>query len=153
MRAVIQRVSSASVTIEGKVNGSINHGILILLGIKTGDSEADAQYLAEKCSALRIFEDADGKMNLSVKDVHGSALIVSQFTLYADARKGNRPSFVEAAVPAVAEPLYEYFVEQMRALLGREKIATGVFRAMMDVSLVNSGPVTIIVESKPHEKS
>jgi len=148
MRAVIQRVSSASVTIDGKVNGSINQGLLILLGIKTGDNEADAKYLSEKCSALRIFEDAEGKMNLSVKDVNGSALVVSQFTLYGDARKGNRPSFVEAAPPQVAEPLYEFFVQQMKLLLGEEKVATGIFRAMMDVSLVNSGPVTLIVESK-----
>jgi D-aminoacyl-tRNA deacylase len=148
MRAVIQRVSSANVTIDGKINGSIDQGFLVLLGIKTGDAEADAKYLVEKCSTLRIFEDLEGKMNLSIKDVNGSVLIVSQFTLYGDARKGNRPSFVEAAPPAIAEPLYEYFVQQMRLLLGQEKVATGVFRAMMDVSLVNSGPVTIIVESK-----
>lgn len=148
MRAVIQRVSSASVTIEGRISGSIGNGLLLLLGIKTGDTEADARYLAEKCAALRIFEDAEEKMNLSVKDVGGSVLIVSQFTLYGDTRKGNRPSFVEAAPPAIAEPLYEYFVGQMQMSLGKEKIATGVFRAMMDVALVNAGPVTVIVESK-----
>lgn len=148
MRAVIQRVSSASVTIEGTVSGSIGNGLLILLGIKSGDTESDARYLAEKCSALRIFEDTEEKMNLSVKDVNGSVLIVSQFTLYGDTRKGNRPSFVDAAPPTVAEPLYEYFVGQMRMLLGADKVATGVFRAMMDVALVNAGPVTVIVESK-----
>ena len=148
MRAVIQRVSSASVSIDNKISGSIGSGLMILLGIKTGDTELDAQYLAEKCAALRIFEDAEEKMNLSVKDVSGSVLIVSQFTLYGDTRKGNRPSFIDAAPPAVAEPLYDYFVGQMRSLLGTEKIVTGVFRAMMNVTLVNSGPVTVIVESK-----
>lgn len=148
MRAVIQRVSSAGVTIEGTVGGSIGNGLLILLGIKSGDTESDARYLAVKCAALRIFEDADEKMNLSVKDVNGSVLIVSQFTLYGDTRKGNRPSFADAAPPAIAEPLYEYFVGQMRVLLGTDKVATGVFRAMMDVAIVNAGPVTIIVESK-----
>ncbi len=148
MRAIVQRVSSASVTIDGKTNGSIGQGLLILLGIKNGDTEDDAQYLAEKCVLLRIFEDAEGKMNLSVKDVNGSVLVVSQFTLYGDTRKGNRPSFVEAAQPAIAEPLYDCFVRRMRALLGEEKVATGVFRAMMDVALVNAGPVTIIIESK-----
>lgn len=148
MRAVIQRVSSASVTIDGKISGAIGNGLLILLGIKTGDTNSEAQYLAEKCAALRIFEDAEEKMNLSVKDASGSVLIVSQFTLYGDTRKGNRPSFIDAAPPAVAESLYDYFVGQMRSLLGAEKVATGVFRAMMDVTLVNSGPVTVIVESK-----
>ncbi|MEW5798029.1 MAG: D-aminoacyl-tRNA deacylase [Bacteroidota bacterium] len=148
MRAVIQRVSSASVTIDGNISGAIGNGLLILLGIKTGDTDSDARYLAEKCASLRIFEDAEEKMNRSVKDVSGSVLVVSQFTLYGDTRKGNRPSFIDAAPPAIAEPLYEYFVGQMRELLGNEKIATGVFRAMMDVTLVNSGPVTVIVESK-----
>lgn len=148
MRVVVQRVSSASVTIDGKINGSIGQGLMILLGIKTGDTESEAKYLAEKCSALRIFEDQEKKMNLSVKDVNGSVLIVSQFTLYGDARKGNRPSFAEAAPPAAAEPLYEFFVQQIRLLLGKDNVATGVFKAMMDVSLVNSGPVTIIIESK-----
>src|SRR3989304_3067010 len=101
MRAVVQRVSSASVQIDGKITGSINQGLMVLLGIKTGDTEANAKYLAEKCSALRIFEDAEEKMNLSIKDVNGSVLVVSQFTLYGDARKGNRPSFVEAATPQI----------------------------------------------------
>lgn len=148
MRAVVQRVTSATVSVDGKVIDTIGHGLLILLGVKNGDAESDAKYLAEKCSSLRIFDDADGKMNLSVKDVGGSVLVVSQFTLYGDARKGNRPSYGDAAPPAISEPLYQYFVQQMRTMLGEEKVATGIFRAMMDVSLVNSGPVTIIVESK-----
>lgn len=148
MRVVVQRVSSAGVTIDGKLHCSIGNGLLIFLGIKTGDDEKEAKYLAEKCAGLRIFEDAEVKMNLSVKEVNGSALVVSQFTLYGDARKGNRPSFVDAAPPQIAEPLYEKFVEYLRGLIGTDKVATGVFRAMMDVALVNDGPVTIIIESK-----
>ena len=148
MRAVVQRVSSASVTIDRKLYSSIEYGLLILLGIKSGDSEAEAQYLAEKCIGLRIFEDYEEKMNLSVKDINGSILVVSQFTLYGDTRKGNRPSFVEAAPPQIAEPLYEKFVSMLQDSLGKEKVVTGVFRAMMDVALVNDGPVTVIVESK-----
>lgn len=148
MKAVIQRVSSARVTIGGILHSQIGNGLVILLGIKTGDSETDGKFLAEKCASLRIFEDTEEKMNLSVKDVNGSVLIVSQFTLYGDTRKGNRPSFVEAAPPNIAEPLYEKFVGYLRELIGSEKVATGVFRAMMDVALVNDGPVTVIVESK-----
>ncbi len=148
MRAVIQRVLSASVTIDRKLYSSIGNGLLILLGIKSGDGETEVKFLAEKCIGLRIFEDREEKMNLSVKDVNGSILVVSQFTLYGDARKGNRPSFVEAASPQLAEPLYEKFVSILRDSLGKEKVATGVFRAMMDVALVNDGPVTVIVESK-----
>ena len=148
MKVVVQRVSSASVSIDGKLHSSIGKGLLVLLGVTTGDGDAEAKYLAEKCAALRIFEDAEEKMNLSVKDVDGAVLAVSQFTLYGDARKGNRPSFVEAAPPHVAEPLYEKFVSYLTAILGEEKVATGVFRAMMDIQLVNAGPVTIIIESK-----
>ena len=148
MRAVIQRVSSASVTIDGKLFSSIENGLLILLGIKSGDGEAEVKYLAEKCIGLRIFEDQEEKMNLSITDVNGSILVVSQFTLYGDTRKGNRPSFVEAAPPQIAEPLYEKFVLLLQDSLGKEKVVTGIFRAMMDVALVNDGPVTVIVESK-----
>ena len=148
MRALIQRVSSANVTIEGALYSQIEKGLVILLGIKTSDTESDGKYLADKCAAMRIFEDNEEKMNLSVKDVNGSVLVVSQFTLYGDTRKGNRPSFIEAAPPQIAEPLYEKFIEQLRSLLGPEKVATGMFRAMMDVALVNDGPVTVIAESK-----
>lgn len=148
MKAIIQRVSSAAVTIDSKEHSRIGKGLLILLGIKTGDGSPEALYLAEKCASLRIFEDAEGKMNLSVKETEGSILVVSQFTIYADTRKGNRPSFVDAAPPAIAEPLYEEFVMDLRKLLGEERVRTGVFRAMMDVALVNDGPVTVIVESK-----
>ncbi len=148
MRAIIQRVSSASVNIDGRLHSSIGSGLLILLGIKSGDGEGEVMYLAEKCIGLRIFEDRDEKMNLSVKDINGSILVVSQFTLYGDTRKGNRPSFIEAAPPQIAEPLYEKFVSVLQDSLGKEKIATGVFREMMDVALVNDGPVTVIVESK-----
>jgi len=148
MRALIQRVRRSSVTIDGKTHSSIEAGMLVLLGVKQGDQEADAEYLADRCAALRIFEDADGKMNLSVQDIHGSALVVSQFTLYGDTRKGNRPSYSEAAPPERAEELYEHFVGCLRRSLGESSVATGVFRAMMDVELVNDGPVTVMVESK-----
>jgi D-tyrosyl-tRNA(Tyr) deacylase len=148
MRALIQRVSSASVSIDGQMHSRIGKGLLIFLGIRTGDSEKECDYLAEKCASLRIFEDAQDKMNLSVKEVNGSVLVVSQFTLYADTRKGNRPSFVEAAPPQTAEPLYERFVVSMQEIIGKDKVSSGVFRAMMDVSLINDGPVTVIVESK-----
>jgi D-tyrosyl-tRNA(Tyr) deacylase len=121
---------------------------LVLLGVKQGDQATDAEYLADRCAALRIFEDPQGKMNLSVQDVGGSVMVVSQFTLYGDTRKGNRPSYSEAAPPAEAETLYEHFARRMRMSLGEERIATGVFRAMMDVELVNDGPVTVMVESK-----
>ncbi len=148
MRALIQRVRRASVVINGETHSSIGPGMLILLGMKQSDQETDAEYLAGRCAALRIFEDEEGKMNLGVKDVGGSALVVSQFTLYGDTRKGNRPSYSEAAPPERAESLYEHFVQVLRTSLGADKVATGVFRAMMDVELVNDGPVTVMVESK-----
>jgi D-tyrosyl-tRNA(Tyr) deacylase len=147
MRVVLQRVSEAEVKIAGKIHARIGKGYLILLGIRQGDSPEDAHFLADKCAALRVFEDDHGKMNLSLMDVSGSVLAVSQFTLYADAQKGNRPSFALAARPDVAEPLYEGFVRRMRTLLGQERVLTGVFGAMMEVRLVNDGPVTVVIES------
>ncbi len=148
MRALIQRVRRCSVSLDGIPHSTVGRGMLILLGVKQSDDEADAQYLADRCAALRIFDDEEGKMNLSVKDVGGEAMVVSQFTLYGDTRKGNRPSYSEAAPPELAERLYESFVRHLRASLGDAKVATGVFRAMMDVELVNDGPVTVAIESK-----
>lgn len=148
MRALVQRVKEGSVRINGVLHARIQRGIVILLGVKTGDSPDEAKELAEKCAALRIFEDDQGKMNLALKDVKGSALIVSQFTLYADTHKGNRPGFSEAARPEEAEALYETFVDRMRSLLGESMVRTGVFRAMMDVTILNDGPVTIMLESR-----
>ncbi len=148
MKVVVQRVREGSVTIDGRVHASIEKGYVILLGIRTGDTREAAIFLAEKCAGLRVFEDDAGKMNLSVNDVGGSVLVVSQFTLYGDAQKGNRPSFILAAPPEEAEPLYEAFVGHMRVLLGADRVKTGVFRAMMEIGLVNDGPVTIIIESK-----
>jgi D-tyrosyl-tRNA(Tyr) deacylase len=148
MRALVQRVSQASVAVDGKISGQIGKGMLIFLAISRNDEESDAKYLAEKCTNLRIFEDSQEKMNLSVQETNGMALVVSQFTLYADTRRGNRPSFTEAAPPENSERLYEIFVEQLHGLLGEKNVATGVFRAMMDVSLINDGPVTIMLESK-----
>lgn len=147
MRALVQRVTSGSVTIDGAVTATIGKGYVILLGIRQGDTEDGARFLADKCSALRVLEDAQGKMNLSLADVGGSALVVSQFTLYADAQKGNRPSFSIAARPEEAEPLYRLFVERMKSTLGADRVVTGVFGAMMEVQIVNDGPVTILIES------
>jgi D-tyrosyl-tRNA(Tyr) deacylase len=148
MRVVIQRVKRCSVTIDGKLCSSIEKGILIFLAIKNGDTESDAEYLAERCSSLRIFEDDEGKMNLSVRDIHGAGMVVSQFTLYGDTRKGNRPSYTDAAPPQIAEVLYHSFGSYLQKILGKERVATGVFRAMMNVELVNDGPVTLMLESK-----
>lgn len=145
MRAVVQRVSSARVEVDGEVTGAIGRGLLVLLGVGQGDVDKQAAWLAGKIAGLRIFEDADGKMNLSVQDIGGSVLVVSQFTLYADCRKGRRPSFTEAAPPDVADRLYQVFVSHLRAL--GVPVETGVFQAHMDVHLVNEGPVTIIVET------
>jgi D-tyrosyl-tRNA(Tyr) deacylase len=146
MRAVIQRVSRASVTVEGRVVGQIHQGLLVLLGVARADNEAAADYLAEKIAGLRIFEDDAGKMNLSVTDVKGELLVVSQFTLYGDVRRGKRPSFDAAAPPDEARTLYEYVVERLRAL--GIPCHTGVFQAMMQVELVNDGPVTILLDSE-----
>ncbi len=148
MRAVVQRVSEGRVTIEGKVHASIGKGYVVLLGIRTGDTLEDATFLADKCASLRVFEDSQGKMNLSLHDIGGSILAVSQFTLYGDAQKGNRPSFSTAAPPEEAEPLYDAFIQRLKVHLGGERVAAGVFRAMMQVTIVNDGPVTILIESR-----
>jgi D-tyrosyl-tRNA(Tyr) deacylase len=145
MRAVLQRVSSAKVTVDGERVGEIGRGILVLLGVSRADTEKEAVYLAEKTLNLRIFEDADDKMNLSLLDIKGELLVVSQFTLYGDARKGRRPSFIEAAAPDEANRLYEFFVSEARRQAA--KVETGKFQAMMDVELVNDGPVTILLDS------
>jgi D-aminoacyl-tRNA deacylase len=146
MKVVVQRVKRGSVTIGSDVVARIDRGYVVLLGIRQGDSEADARFLAEKCANLRVMEDADGKMNLGLKDVGGKAIVVSQFTLYGDARKGNRPGFTLAARPEEAEPLYAVFVRRMRDLLGEAVVLTGEFRAMMEVEIINDGPVTILIE-------
>lgn len=149
MRALVQRVSEGSVFIkEPEHSAEIGKGMVILLGVKEGDGIDEVNFVADKCSNLRIFEDEKDKMNLSIKDVNGEALVISQFTLYGDARKGNRPSFTNAAPPDVANELYEKFVERMKVNLGEDKIKTGIFGAMMSVKIINDGPVTILVESK-----
>ena len=144
MKVVVQRVKRAKVTVNGEIVGAIDRGLLLLVGIKNGDDESAAKYVADKISGLRIFEDAEEKMNHSVMDVGGAILSVSQFTLYGDVSKGRRPNFMEAAKPESAEKLYEYFNDQLRK--SGLRVETGVFGAMMDVELVNDGPVTIIVE-------
>ncbi|HEX2269628.1 MAG TPA: D-aminoacyl-tRNA deacylase [Pyrinomonadaceae bacterium] len=145
MRAVVQRVTRGRVTVEQRVTGEIGNGLVVLLGVSRNDTRADADYLASKIVALRIFDDDAGKMNLSVKDAGGGLLVVSQFTLYGDVRRGLRPSWSDAAPPEMAEPLYDYFVESSRKLI--QPVETGSFRAMMEVELVNNGPVTLILES------
>lgn len=146
MRAVIQRVTRASVTVDGRVAGEIGAGLLVLLGVSKTDHPESASYLAEKIANLRIFSDEAGKMNLSLLDTRGSALVVSQFTLYADTRAGRRPSYVQAAPPEEANRLYEEFVRCMRSL--RLRVETGVFQAHMQVQLLNDGPVTILLDSE-----
>jgi D-tyrosyl-tRNA(Tyr) deacylase len=145
MRAVIQRVTRARVTVDDRTTGEIGNGLVVLLGIAPNDTKSNADYLAAKVVALRIFDDADGKMNVSVKDAGGGLLIVSQFTLYGDVRRGLRPSWSDAAPPEIAEPLYNKFVESCRNLI--QPVETGSFRAMMQVELVNDGPVTLIVDT------
>ena len=145
MRAVVQRVSRAQVTVNGEVTGKIARGLLVLLGVAPTDTESDADYLANKIAGLRIFEDAAGKMNLAATDVKGHLLVVSQFTLYGDVRRGRRPSFDTAAPPQHARRLYEYFVERIRA--AGLVCETGRFQEMMQVELVNDGPVTILLDS------
>ncbi|GAB4442321.1 MAG: D-aminoacyl-tRNA deacylase [Anaerolineae bacterium] len=146
MRAVLQRVSHARVTVAGKVTGQIQHGFVILVGVTHGDGEAQAAWMARKIAGLRVFEDDAGKFNRALRDVGGSALVVSQFTLYADTRRGRRPSFTDAAPPEVAEPLIERFCALLREY--GVPVETGVFGAMMQVEIHNEGPVTIILESE-----
>jgi D-tyrosyl-tRNA(Tyr) deacylase len=146
MRAVIQRVSGASVEVERRAVGEIGEGVLVLLGVARDDTEVEADYLADKIINLRIFNDEQGKMNLSLADTGGGMLVVSQFTLYGDARRGRRPSYIDAAGPEKANALYEYFVEQVRSRGVR--VETGVFQAMMKVRLTNDGPVTILLDSR-----
>ena len=145
MRAVLQRVSRAKVSVGGETTGEIGNGILVLLGVGSDDGEAEARQLVDKIVNLRIFDDENGKMNLPLTDVEGELLVVSQFTLYADTRKGRRPSYIGAAAPADANRLYEYFVAEAGRVVS--KVATGRFQAMMDVELVNDGPVTIILDT------
>jgi len=146
VKAVLQRASNASVTVREKIVGSIDNGFVLLLGVTHGDTEEDIEYLVRKIVNLRIFEDEEGKMNLSLKDIHGSILSISQFTLYADTKKGRRPSIIDAAKPDLALDLYEKFNERLQA--EGIKVETGVFGEMMDVSFTNVGPVTIIIDSK-----
>jgi len=145
MRVLVQRVSRAEVTVEGRVTGEIGPGLLLLVGIRQGDGDAELEWMVHKLANLRVFSDAEGKMNLSVQDTGGGVLAISQFTLYGDAKKGNRPSYIEAARPEVAEPLYDKFCEQLGAAIGKE-VQRGVFGAHMDVELVNDGPVTLMLE-------
>lgn len=146
MRAVIQRVSQSNVTVEDRIVGEIDAGFLVLLGVGRDDTREDADYLAEKIINLRIFTDDHGKMNLSIKDTGGAMLVVSQFTLFGDVRRGRRPSYTDAAEPEKANELYKYFVERIRA--NDIRTETGIFQAMMHVSLINDGPVTILLDSR-----
>jgi D-tyrosyl-tRNA(Tyr) deacylase len=150
MRIILQRVSEASVKIDGNIKGAIEGGLLVLLGIEAADSEIDADWLISKISGLRIFSDSEGKMNLSIKDINGAFLVISQFTLFASTKKGNRPSYIQAARPEQAIPLYEYFVSKLKSETNLI-VETGTFGADMKVSLVNDGPVTISIDSKNKE--
>ena len=150
MKTVIQRVSSASVTIENKVVAEIQKGLLVLVGIEDADNQEDINWLTAKIANIRIFEDENQVMNLSVKDIEGDVVVVSQFTLHANTKKGNRPSYIRASKPNVAIPLYENFVQQLEKELGK-KVQTGVFGADMKVALINDGPVTILIDSKNKE--
>lgn len=148
MKAVIQRVKSARVSIDGKTKGKIDHGLVVFLGVGKGDGPQDADYLVSKISGLRIFSDPTGKFDRSVRDVEGRILIVSQFTLYGDCRKGRRPSFTDAATPEAAQKLYDYFIERM--CQEGLPVESGTFQAMMEVHLINDGPVTILLDSQKH---
>lgn len=150
MRAILQRVSSAQVAIDGKITGAIQTGFLVLLGIEHDDDRSDAEWVADKTRQMRVFQDQDDKMNLSLADINGRILVVSQFTLHASTKKGNRPSFIRAARPETAIPLYEYFIDYLTRQTG-QKPQTGQFGADMKITLVNDGPVTIILDSKNKE--
>lgn len=150
MRIVLQRVSQASVSIDNKINAAIKEGILILLGIEDADTSEDIEWLCNKIVKMRIFNDENGVMNLSLQDINGEALVISQFTLHASTKKGNRPGYIKAAKPEVAIPLYEEFVREFEKSLGK-KVGTGIFGADMKVSLLNDGPVTILLDSKNKE--
>ncbi len=147
MRVVVQRVSDASVSVENKIVGAIKHGVLVFLGIMNEDKQEDIEWICKKLINLRIFDDSEGQMNLCLNDIDGDVLLVSQFTLYASTKKGNRPSYIKAAKPDVAIPIYEQFVKHLEQELGKT-VAKGVFGAHMDVRLNNDGPVTIIMDSK-----
>lgn len=153
MRAIIQRVTHASVTIDGEIKGSIGNGFLVLFGAGEGDTREDAQLLAKKTAGMRIFCDEGGKMNLSLADISGAVLVISQFTLYADCRRGNRPSFTGAAQPDLANELYEYYVKLLREDFGIPDVQTGEFGADMKIELLNDGPVTIILDSDELKRS
>lgn len=150
MRVVIQRAKDASVTIEGTVHGQIDHGFVILVGVEGEDTQEDADWLVQKINGLRVFSDEEGKMNYSIQDVKGQFLVISQFTLHASTKKGNRPSYIKAARPEQAIPLYEYFVEQLKTV-SQLPVATGIFGADMKVQLMNDGPVTICMDTKNKE--
>jgi D-aminoacyl-tRNA deacylase len=150
MRAVIQRVKEASVTIDGRIVSSIGNGFLVFLGIELADTGEDIDWLSRKIARLRVFGDEDGAMNNSLVDIEGEVIVVSQFTLYASTKKGNRPSFIKAARPEIAIPLYEAFITQLKTEIG-EKVQTGEFGALMDIALINDGPVTISIDSKTRE--
>ena len=150
MRAVIQRVTKASVTIDGKIHSQIRNGLLVLLGIEDADTSEDIEWLSGKIVNLRIFDDAEGVMNESVKDINGELLLISQFTLHASTKKGNRPSYIKASKPEIAVPLYEKMIQQLSTDLGK-KIGTGIFGADMKVELLNDGPVTIVIDTKSKE--
>ena len=150
MRAVIQRVTKASVTIEGKINGQIENGLLVLMGIGDGDTDEDIEWLSSKIVNLRIFNDEKGVMNISVKDIAGNILLISQFTLHASIKKGNRPSYIKASKPDIAIPIYQKMIEQLSIDLGKE-IQTGIFGADMKVELLNDGPVTIVIDTRNKE--
>jgi D-tyrosyl-tRNA(Tyr) deacylase len=149
MKALVQRVTEGGVYIKKEnYKSEINKGMVILLGIRQDDTDIDVNFVADKCSNLRIFEDENEKMNLSLKDIYGEVLVISQFTLYGDTQKGNRPSFIDAARPDIAIPLYENFIARMKFNIGEDKVKSGIFGAMMEVKIINDGPVTIFVESK-----